>query len=43
VIDDRARPQREAISERALKPLREYLDTVVFWSDHERMEALLAA
>lgn len=43
LIDDRARPQQDAISERALKPLREYLDSVVFWSDQERVEALVAA
>jgi hypothetical protein len=43
LIDDRTRSQQEAISERALKPLREYLDAVVFWSERERVEALVAA
>jgi hypothetical protein len=43
VIDDRTPDQQEAVTERALRTLREYVDSVVLWSEREKVDELLAA
>lgn len=43
LVDDRTADQQDAVTERTLRTLREYVDSVVLWSERQRVEELLAA
>jgi len=43
LVDDRTADQQDAVTDRTLRTLREYLDAVVLWSERQRVEELLAA
>lgn len=43
LVDDRTADQQDAVTDRALHALRVYLDSVVLWSERNKVEELLAA